>query len=285
MILSFHPCIVGDFQIILGDRTLNSDDLILIRKAEAIVLPQSCSFELYEACKDTSALIFPNYDIRFRYPGKIGQSLLFKELKLPYPETIQWPSVERFREKSNNMDDHPHGTPFLIKADHGHEGEGVHLITDLKALESTLKRLSSQEEAGLSGFISQELIPSDGNVLRVVILGKRSIIYWKRAESHDKIITTISRGAKIEEDWRTDLQEKGRIQAQKLSRVTGINLAAIDFVFPFDHPDPYPLFLEINYYFGRHGLGGSLNYYRLLFEAVQEWLKENGLDPESIELV
>ncbi|MBW1888483.1 MAG: hypothetical protein JRI52_09070, partial [Deltaproteobacteria bacterium] len=72
---------------------------------------------------------------------------------------------------------------------------------------------------------------------------------------------------------------------QKLSRATCINLAAIDFVFPFDRPDPYPLFLEINYYFGRRGLGGSLNYYRLLFEAVQEWLKENGLDPESVELV
>ncbi len=285
MILSFHPCIVGDFQIILGDRTLNSDDLILIRKAEAIVLPQSGSFELYEVCKDASALIFPNYDIRFRYPGKIGQSLLFKELGLPYPDTLQWPSVERFREKYHNVDDHPHGTPFLIKADLGHEGEGVYLITDQRALESSLKRLNSLEKSGLSGFISQELIPSDGNVLRAVILGKRIITYWKRAESHGQIITTISRGAKIEEDWRIDLQGKGRIQAQKLSRATGINLAAIDFVFPFDHPDPYPLFLEINYYFGRRGLGGSLNYYRLLFEAVQEWLKENGLDPESVELV
>jgi len=285
MILSFHPCIVADFQIILGDRALNSEDLALIRKADAIILPQSCSVEIYEVCQDSPARVFPNYDIRFRYPGKIGQSRLFKELRLPYPDTLQWPSVERFREKSHKVDDLPQGMPFLIKADRGHEGEGVYLITDQRALELSLKRLNSLEKAGLSGFISQELIPSDGNVLRAVILGNRTITYWKRTESHGQIIATISRGAKIEDNWRVDLQEKGTIQAQKFYRATGINLAAIDFVFPFDHPDPHPLFLEINYYFGRRGLGGSLNYYRLLFEAVREWLKENGLDPESVKLV
>ena len=285
MIISFHPCIVADLQIIFGDRALNSEDLNLIQKADAVILPQSCSAELYEACRHSSALIFPNYDIRFRYPGKIGQSHLFKELGLPYPYTLSWPSVERFREKSHNVDDLPHDMPFLVKTDRGHEGEGVYLITDQKVLELSLKRLKNQEKEGLSGFISQELIPSDGNVLRAVILGKRTVIYWKRSESRDQIIATISRGAKVEEDWRSDLKEKGRKQAQRLSKATGINLAAIDFVFPFDHPDPHPLFLEINYYFGRRGLGGSLNYYRLLFEAVQEWLKENGLDPESIKLV
>ena len=285
MILSFHPCIVADVQIILGDRALNSEDGNLIRAADAIILPQSCSFELYEVCKDSSARVFPNYDIRFRYPGKIGQSLLFKELKLPYPETIQWPSVKGFKASYPKAGDFPHGMPFLIKADRGHEGEGVYLITDQKVLGLSLKRLNSLEKAGLSGFISQELIPSDGNVLRAVILGNRTITYWKRAESHCQIIATISRGAKIEHNWRVDLKEKGIIEAKKFNRATGINLAAIDFVFPFDHPDPHPLFLEINYYFGRRGLGGSINYYRLLFEAVREWLKENGLDQESVKLV
>ena len=285
MILSLHPCIVADIQIILGDRTLNSEDLDLIREADAIILPQSCSFDLYKVCKDSSALTFPNYGIRFQYPGKVGQSLLFKELALPYPETIQWPSVKRFKTSYPRLGDIPHGLPFLIKADRGHEGAGVYVITDQRDLEWSLKRLRRLEKEGISGFISQELIPSNGNVLRAVILGERTITYWKRTESHDKIIATISQGAKIEEGWRTDLQEKGKIQAQKLSRATDINLAAIDFVFPFDCPDPQPLFLEINYYFGRRGLGGSLNFYRLLFEAVQEWLKVNGLDPKSIELV
>jgi len=74
-------------------------------------------------------------------------------------------------------------------------------------------------------------------------------------------------------------------QAQALARRTGINLAAVDFVFPLSKEDPTPLFLEINYYFGRRGLGGMDAYYRLLFRAIQEWLKGMGLNPETVELV
>jgi len=186
-----------------------------------------------------------------------------------------------YRKKKNL----PHRIPFLIKADKGHEGEGIYEIIGHSELESVLDHLSDLENAGGSGFISQELISTEGNVLRAVILGHRIITYWKRPEKPGKIITTLSRGARIDRNWRKDLQEKGRSQAKNFSAATGVNVAAIDFVLPLSHPDPHPLFLEINYYFGRRGLGGSFKYYRLLFQAVQEWLKENGFDPESVSLV
>ena len=54
---------------------------------------------------------------------------------------------------------------------------------------------------------------------------------------------------------------------------TGVNLAAFDLVFPAD--DTGPLFLEINYTFGRTGLGGSENFYLLLQEAVDRWLQDS----------
>ena len=282
MILSFHPCFVADSQVILGDRSLNPDDHALIREAAVIILPQGCSFALYQACKDSSALLFPNYEMRFKYPGKIGQGLLFKKLRLPHPETIPWPSVDAFREAYHKRGDFPHRTPFLIKADGRHEAEGIYLISDRAALESALRDLTGFEK---SGFISQELIPSEGNVLRAVILGHRTITYWVRPENPDQIITTISRGAIIDGDWRADLQKKGRDQVQKFTAAAGINLAAIDLVFPLSDLDPRPLFLEINYYFGRRGLGGSLNYYMLLHKAIREWLEEKGFDPNSVTLV
>jgi len=75
------------------------------------------------------------------------------------------------------------------------------------------------------------------------------------------------------------------VQARVLARCTGINLAAVDFVFDLSKMDPEPLFLEINYFFGRRGLGGMDAYYRMLFRAIKEWLKKMGLSPEIVELV
>jgi len=282
MLLSFHPCFTADQQIIMGSRSLNSEDFSLISKAQVIILPQTCSLELYQACKNSSAMLFPNYDARYKYPGKVGQSLLFKKTGCPHPETIPWNSAQEFK-KAYDVSC-PYKFPFLIKEDKSHEAEGIYIISGPEALESALESLN-RPERGSQGFISQELIPSEGDVLRVVIMGKRTITYWKRPENQGQLITTVSRGAKIDRDFRVDLQNKGKMQVRLFSASTDINLAAIDIIFPMTHTDPQPLFLEINYYFGRRGLGGSIKYYRLLFEVIQEWLEEKGFNPKSITLV
>ena len=93
MILSLHPCFVADHQIIQGSRDLSSDELSLINNARVIILPQSCSEELYRLCSESGALLFPSYETRFEYQGKTGQSILFKKAGLPHPETMQWDSV------------------------------------------------------------------------------------------------------------------------------------------------------------------------------------------------
>jgi ribosomal protein S6--L-glutamate ligase len=285
MILSFHSCFLADTQIILGDGTLDAHDRRHIEAADVIILPQICPLELYQACKKASALLFPNYEARFEYPGKIGQSRLFKDFGLPHPKTKQWSSVKAFRNNRSKGGVFPHKMPFVIKADKTHEAEGVHIVQDSAALESALKAMERLEGSGLSGFVSQEWIETEGNVLRVIIMGRCLRSYWKRAEGSGEKVASISRGAKIDEKWRPDLQEKGKKQAQKLSAATGINLAALDFVFAFSHPDPLPLFLEANYSFGRQGLGGSRNFYLLLFAVLQEWLAEKGFDPDSVTLL
>jgi ribosomal protein S6--L-glutamate ligase len=89
----------------------------------------------------------------------------------------------------------------------------------------------------------------------------------------------------VDEEWKPELQKKGKARALSICQKTGINLAAFDFVFDPDRPDPQPFILEINYYFGRKGLGGSFKYYRLLLKAIQEWLKEKELDARSLKLV
>jgi len=282
MILSFHPCFIADAQIILADRRLSAEDRRLIRTADAIILPQSCSFPLYQACALSEAQVFPDYDLRFKYPGKAGQSLLFGKLGIPHPATKRWPSANKFRAFLKQQGAPPHEMPFFLKADKSHEGEGVYVVDHPIGLDSALRSL---EKAGPETFISQEAIPCKGNVLRAVVLHKKIMTYWKRPGRSQETITTISRGARVDRVWKPALQEKGREQARCIAEKTGIHLAAFDFVFNLDHPDPQPLILEINYYFGRRGLGGTLRYYRLLLNAIREWLKEKGLDAGSVKLV
>jgi ribosomal protein S6--L-glutamate ligase len=282
MILSFHPCFAADAQVILADRKLSSEDRRLIRGADAILLPQTCSLDLYRACADSKAHIFPDYGLRFNYPGKVGQSHLFEKLGIPHPATKRWPSVKKFRDALKGENGPPHEIPFVFKTDKSHEGEGVLLVTDMQSLEAALVRL---EKIGPGRFISQELIPCQGNVLRAVVLHKKIITYWKRPGKPDEVVTTVSHGARVDKKWEPELQEKGMAQAGWICEKTGINLAAFDFVFSPDYPGPLPFILEINYYFGRKGLGGSLRYYRLLLKAIREWLKEKGFDAKTVKLV
>ncbi|HEJ84198.1 MAG TPA: hypothetical protein ENO25_06475 [Desulfobacteraceae bacterium] len=285
MILSFHPCIDADLQIILGDRPLDSGIREAIQNADAVILPQACPQHLYEVCIAKGAHLFPNYSVRIRYPGKIGQAQMFRDLGLFHPKTRPWESVKQFKDAHQKPTDMPHGIPFLIKEDSRHEAEGTFLIENLKVLKETLNHLSLRENSVNAGFVTQEYVPCEGHVLRAVIVGKSIVTYWKRPNQPGQKITTISHGAIIDHDWKPDLQEKGRASARKLIEKTGINLAAVDFVFPMSIEDPEPLFLEINYYFGRRGMGGTEAYYRLLYEAIQDWLAQIGMDPQAVKLV
>ncbi|MBN1102056.1 MAG: hypothetical protein JXL84_01440 [Deltaproteobacteria bacterium] len=282
MILSFHPCFAADAQIILGDREITREDLSLIEDAEAILLPQGCPVTLYRAVETCPGVVFPNYDMRFRYTGKRGQSVLFERMGWPHPATMRWGSVRDFRDYLRHSGDLPHRMPFFLKRDLSHEGTGVYLIGEMTRIEFVLREI---ERCGDSGFISQDCIPCDGNVLRVVILGRKALSYWKRPERADELVISAGRNAWIDTQWREDLQEKGRAEALRFSEESGINLAAMDFVFSTADPAPRPLILEINYYFGRRGLGGSLRYYRLLYDAIHEWLIEQGIDPGPLSLV
>ncbi len=177
----------------------------MIQNADSIILPQSCSLPLYRTCTHSEAHVFPNYELRFRYPGKVGQSLLFEKLKISHPATKRWPSVKKFRYRYKEESAPSQDKPFFLKADKSHEGDGVLFVTDRKSLETALARL---EKVGSEGFISQELIPCRGNVLRTVVLHKDIISYWKRSDnSHG--------GHRYSEPWITGGQERGSLTSKR----------------------------------------------------------------------
>jgi ribosomal protein S6--L-glutamate ligase len=283
MILSFHPCIEAEAHVILGDRFLDPEIRGIIHRAKAILLPQSCSEALYQACSASRASLFPSYEVRFQYPGKVGQALLFERFGFLHPRTFVWRKVGDFEGALRNGR-LAHRFPFLIKSDREHEGEGVYLVKERSALRESLDQLKRKESSGRKGLVSQEFIDSGGNVLRSVIVGTRIVSYWKRPHTPEDLITTISRGARIDYTWQPELLKKGETLARSFSEKTGVNLAAIDFVFDLSLEDPTPYFLEVNYYFGRRGLGGAERYYALLHQEIGKWLESQGLDAEKIRL-
>lgn len=283
MIVSFHPCVSADRHVILGDRLPGSRERRLIASADAVILPQGRSEALYRLCRETSVPAFPNYEARLQYPGKIGQSRLFALLGLPHPRTLAWDSLASYLRRYPDLAAAPHPWPFCIKTDHGHEASGIFLVQDAASLAEALDFLERLEWTGQKGFVTQEFVRAPAGTLRVVILGKRTRSYWKQAPHGH--IAALAAGGRVDVNAHPALQAVGRRWARVLSRRGGIDLAAVDMLFPAATQLPRPLFLEVNYYFGRRGLGGSLRYYGLLLEAIQEWLEERGLDPGAVSLL
>ena len=141
MIVSFHPLFEADKNIICAGREANTEDLSAIKAAEAVILPQGCRQSLYETARNNCKHVFPNYDVRFRYPGKIGQIQLFRETNTHYPKTKIFQTVDSFRRQYDRV---PKPLlfklPFVFKLDWGGEGDTVYLIHSLKAFQDVLEQ-------------------------------------------------------------------------------------------------------------------------------------------------
>ena len=174
MILSFHPIIEADRNIIVAGRQPDESDLDAIRQADAVILSQGCSESLYRMARQNCAHVFPNLDVRFDYPGKSGQIELFSKLRIAHPGTRSYPSLAVFYQ-----DPTPVGYPSVVKLDWGGQGETVFKVTDSSELDAALQRAAAFEFSGQHGFLVQEYIPCGQRALRVVVIGARILSYWR----------------------------------------------------------------------------------------------------------
>jgi ribosomal protein S6--L-glutamate ligase len=282
MILSFHPIFETDENIICAGRDPDTSDLDAIKAAEAVILPQGCRQSLYTMAQNNCEHIFPNYDARFQYPGKIGQIQLFREAHIPHPQTETFQSIARFRSR---YDPKPWRLPFrmplVLKLNWGDEGDTVYLVPSLDALEERLQQIKTFEQSGQFGFLLQEYIPNRNRTLRVVIIGQQLIAYWRIQKTNDLFLTNLSKGAVLDFESDQDLQTKALASVENFCEMAGINLAGFDVLFSTERNENTPYLLEINYFFGRHGLGGSDTYYRILHQEIYFWLERIGLNYET----
>lgn len=270
MILSFHPIIEADKNIICAGRLPDGNDLAAIKQADAVILPQGCTEDLYRMARQNCPHVFPNLDIRFDFPGKRGQIELFRHHGVNHPRTQMYDSVASFHQSSQMT-----VFPKVVKLDWGGQGETVFKVGNPTELDDVLKQVKSYESTGQKGFLVQEFIPHGGRSLRVVVIGSLLISYWRLQSADKDFGTSVTDGATIDHDAHPILQKSARNAARQLCVRTGLQLAGLDYIFNENGgtaESSQPLILEINYYFGRTGLGGSGRYYEILSQEVDAWL-------------
>ena len=276
MIVSFHPLFKGDVNILCAGRDPGPGELAAIRSAAAVILPQGCTRPLFEMAQRHCGHVFPNYDARFRYPGKTGQIRLFRETGTPHPVTALFAGVADYPDRRG--DGVSPGLPCVFKFDWGGEGDTVFLVHSQAELAELLQHAAACEATGQRGFLLQEVIACGNRSLRVAVIGERVVSYWRICDGQAGFHANVSKGAAIDACSDPALKAQAERMVGIFCRRTGIDLAGLDVIFDVDANPPKPLLLEINYYFGRVGLGGADAYHRILAEAIRAWLDRIGVN-------
>ncbi len=282
MIVSYHPCIVADRNALCAGRLPDETDRKLMAEADAVILPQGCSKPLYETAKAVCRHVWPCYDARFTYPGKTGQTRLFQTLGLPHPDTEVYADIVEYRMRTDNGSRLPFPFPMVLKLDWGGEGETVFRIEDGTTLQRLLDQVTCWETTGQAGFLLQRYVPCRNRTLRVAVIGHHRILYWRKQIDPNKFHANLDKGGVIDGDVEPDIRNAALETVERLVNAARIHLAGIDLLFSEEAKAPLPLLLEINYFFGRKGLGGSEAYYRLLIDAVRYWVTSIGLNDATV---
>jgi ribosomal protein S6--L-glutamate ligase len=233
----------------------------MIRSARGVVMPRGATIKRYRKIAALAPNRFPNLEARYQYPGKTKQAMLFRCLEVRHPKTIVYPSPQRVVDAEAAT--LPLDYPFVLKGDVGGGGSAVFPVTSRNDLLNGLARLPAE-----TPLLLQQWVEHGGMDLRVVVVGAKMASYFRVGGGN--FYNNACRGGRIRPEIFPELQYFGLAAVAKFCHLSGINLAGFDLMFPDDGP---PVFIEINYNFGRKGLGGTPGFRRLFQEAVGLWQK------------
>ncbi len=278
MILSFHGHVKGDINLRLKIKGLFTEqEAKTIASAQAVIVPQSIKPQQYESCLTLCRHIFPNYACRFGFEGKYANIQLFRKFDVSHPVTTCYESVEEFSARHFMRHEPLLPFPFVLKGNEGGGGWAVFLVTNQRELTERLQVLANTNRHPTKRFIAQAFVPHGGRDLRVVVIGKHVKAYWRCQCDPEEFRNNVGRGALVVHHLDPELKSKGIRCVTDFCSKTGINLAAFDVLFNRSEEDPEPLLSEINFIFGRKGIGGSERFHRLLNQAVQAWIQDIGM--------
>lgn len=232
----------------------------ILRQAAGVLLPQYVSQWRYAAITRHARSWFPRQNARFTHYGKTRQILLFREMGVRYPESRMYSSpallIEDFLRHGS-----PWGYPLVVKGDTGGGGSLVFPVHQATDLPRCVDRLPPDRPA-----LIQSWVEHGGKDLRVVVYGDRTVTYFRVGGG--QFYNNVCRGGRLDHAGWPHLQEKGSAVVLGFCQRAGIDVAGFDLMFPDDGD---PVFVEINYHFGRKGLGGTKGHRAYLLEAIRRW--------------
>ena len=237
----------------------NPEVASMIRSARGVVLPRGATEKRYRKITAMARDWFPNLDARYDYYGKTRQVLLFRRFHVRYPKTIVYPDPQCFLD--TGLKTLPLDYPFVLKGDTGGGGIAVFPVTNRSELLMGLNHLRLEEP-----LLIQQWVNHGGMDLRVVVVGARMVSYFR--VGGENFYNNVCRGGRVHPKIFPELQDRGMAAVARFCNLARINLAGFDLMFPDDGP---PVFVEINYNFGRKGLGGTPGFRKLFKEAVDLW--------------
>ncbi len=282
-IVSYHPALEADHNLLLiSQRPLGPEDSQALARAAVVLLPQVCRPDLYRLVLKSGLPHFPRPAAQLEFSGKVGNRLLFERLGLPQPPAMEFSGMDQALRAWRGGQVQKAGLtpPLVAKGASGGEGRNVFLVNDPDELEAVGVRLDTSCTNGPPGMVLQQYIEARGRDVRVVIMGDDLEAFW-RIGAPGEFRANLSQGGVVERNFRPHDLERARELAGRLRKSAGLDLAAVDMLFP---PGGGPLLLEINFFFGRRALGGDQAYMRRYLKAVRGWLKDRGLDPQRVRL-
>jgi len=231
----------------------------MIRAARGVVVPRGITRERYRKITAMAQSWFPNLDAKYDYGGKTKQALLFQRLNIRHPRTILYPNPQILLDASGKI--LPLDYPFVLKGDNGGGGSTVFPVWCRKDLIDGLHKLPAEQP-----FLIQKWVNHGGMDLRVVVVGAKMVSYFR--VGGENFYNNVCRGGRVNREIFPELQSRGMAAVAKFCHLASINLAGFDLMFPDKGP---PVFIEINFNFGRKGLGGTPGFKKLFQEAVALW--------------
>ncbi len=232
----------------------------LLGRAAGVLLPAHVSPWRYLKMTGLARNWFPRLDVQFNSRGKTKQAFLFQKLGVRHPETLVFQNPQNLQDHLN-LHGSPWGYPFVLKGDLGGGGDTVFPVFEPEETATHLAKLPKD-----GPLLIQKCVAHGGKDLRVVVYADQAVSYFRVGGG--RFYNNICRGAKLDHDGWPELQQKGVAAALAFSARAGIDIAGYDLMFP---DDGEPVFIEVNFHFGRKGLGGAKEHSRHVLRAIWRW--------------